>query len=167
MPTSPYLLVFTAEGHPQDVAAELDAARSALAAAGIEGVLETEGLTGVDLWAELLRGGSSYGRIGLPPRDLSAYLEANGPALDGDVTPHVVDFASGLIYVRPAEVGQVLALREPAQALGGYAVVVSSNGRGDSDFDPWGYAPETLPLMRRLKERWDPAGCLNPGVFLV
>jgi glycolate oxidase FAD binding subunit len=79
----------------------------------------------------------------------------------------VVDFASGLIYVRPAEMGQVLALRQPALALGGYALVVSSNGRRESDFDRWGYAPETLSLMRRLKARWDPAGYLNPGLFLV
>ena len=62
---------------------------------------------------------------------------------------------------------RVLALREPALALGGYAVLASPNGKGDSHFDRWGYAPETLPLMRRLKERWDPANCLNPGVFLV
>jgi D-lactate dehydrogenase (cytochrome) len=167
MAPSPYLLVFTAEGHPQDVAAELDVARAALEVAGVDGVLETEALAGVDLWAELLSGGGSYGRVGLPPKDLSAYLEANGSALNGDSTPHVVDFAGGLIHVAPAGMGQMLALREPALALGGYAVLASPNGKGDSHFDRWGYAPETLPLMRRLKERWDPSGCLNPGVFLV
>jgi D-lactate dehydrogenase (cytochrome) len=167
MAPSPYLFVFTAEGHPQDVAAELDAARAALEGAGVDDVLETEALAGVDLWAELLSGGGSHARIGLPPKDLSAYLQANGSALNGDSTTHVVDFASGLIHVAPAETGQVLALREPALELGGYAVLVSSNGEGDSHFDRWGYAPETLTLMRRLKERWDPAKCLNPGVFLV
>ncbi len=166
MLTSPYLLVFTAEGHPQDVAAELAAARAALEGAGITDTLvETETLSGVDLWAELLRESDTYGRIGLPPRDLATYLETNGPALNGSA--HVVDFASGLIYVRPVEVGQVLALRQSALALGGYAVVVSSNGDAGGDFDRWGYAPETLPLMRRLRTRWDPAGCLNPNTFLL
>ncbi len=165
MPASPYLLAFTAEGHPQDVAAELAAARAALEGAGIRDTLvETEALAGVDLWVELLRESDTYGRIGLPPKDLAAYLEANGLALNGDA--HIVDFASGLIYVRPAELGHVLALRESALALGGYAVVVSSNGEAGSDFDRWGYAPETLTLMRRLKARWDPAGCLNPNTFL-
>ena len=167
MAPSPYLLVFTAEGHPQDVAAELDVARATLEVAGVDDVLETEALAGVDLWAKLLSGGGSYGRIGLPPKDLSAYLEASGLALNGDSTPHVVDFAGGLVHLAPAEMGQVLALREPALALGGYAVLVASNGEGDSHVDRWGYAPETLTLMRRLKERWDPANCLNPGVFLV
>ncbi len=168
MPASPYLLAFTAEGHPQDVAAELAAARTALEGAGITDTLvETEALSGVDLWAELLRESDTYGRIGLPPKDLAAYLETNGSVLNGELTPHIVDFASGLIYVCPVELGQVLALREPALALGGYVVVVSSNGESDSHFDRWGFAPETLPLMRRLKERWDPAGCLNPGLFMV
>ncbi len=168
MPASPYLLVFTAEGHPQDVAAELAAARATLEAAGIRDTLvETEALSGVAVWAELLRESDTYGRIGLPPKDLAAYVQANGPALNEDSTPHVVDFASGLIYLRPAEVEQVLALRQPALALGGYAVVVSSNGDAAGDFDRWGYAPETLPLMRRLKARWDPAHCLNPNTFLL
>jgi D-lactate dehydrogenase (cytochrome) len=167
IPASPYLLVFTAEGHPQDVTAELLAARTALEGAGIKHVLETESLAGVDLWAELLREGGSHARIGLPPKDLSDYLEANGSALNPDSTSHIVDFASGLIHLCPAEMGQVLALREPALALGGYAILASSNGEGDSRVDRWGYAPETLPLMRRLKERWDPAGCLNSGVFVV
>jgi glycolate oxidase FAD binding subunit len=38
---------------------------------------------------------------------------------------------------------------------------------GAAGLDPWGYAPDTLPLMRQLRARWDPAGCLNPGAFLV
>jgi glycolate oxidase FAD binding subunit len=31
--------------------------------------------------------------------------------------------------------------------------------------DPWGAAPPALDLMRRVKERFDPAGACNPGVF--
>jgi FAD/FMN-containing dehydrogenase len=164
MPASPYLLAFTAEGHPQDVAAELAAVRATLEGAGVTDTLESEALAGVDVWGELLRQGGAYGRIGLPPKDLSSYLEANASVLGGDGTPHVIDFASGLVYLRPAEMEQVLSLRQAALAQGGYAVVVSSDG---VDLDRWGYIPETLPLMRRLKERWDPAGCLNPGLFLV
>jgi len=166
MGASPYLVAFTAEGHPQDVVAELAAAREALAGAGVQEILETETLTGVDLWAELLRGGDAYMRVGLPPKDLAAYLEGTSPALAGSV-PQVVDFASGQIYARLAEPERLLALREPALARGGYVVMVSSQGGSNGDFDRWGYSPETLPLMRRLKERWDPGGCLNPGMFVV
>ncbi len=119
-----------------------------------------DSLVGADLWAALLRDDPSYlVRIGVPPRDLPAYLEAHLAALDGDV---MADFAGGTVHARPAAT-RIPALRQAALALGGYAVVTS----GDAGLDPWGYTPDTLPLMRQLKARWDPAGCLNPGVFLV
>jgi glycolate oxidase subunit GlcD len=156
-----YLLAFSAEGHPQDVQAELRLARAALTAGSAGNVAETDDLVGADLWAGLLRDGAACTvRIGVPARDLPAYLEANAAALDGDAA--VADFAGGLIHARLAA-AHIPALRQTALALGGYAVVTS----GDAGLDPWGYAPDTLPLMRQLKARWDPAGCLNPGVFLV
>jgi FAD/FMN-containing dehydrogenase len=33
--------------------------------------------------------------------------------------------------------------------------------------DRWGYEPEGLEIMRRLKAQWDPQGILNPGEFIV
>jgi D-lactate dehydrogenase (cytochrome) len=156
-----YLLAFSVEGHPQDVLAELRLARAALTAGGAGSVAETDSLVGADLWAGLLRDGLGCTvRIGVPPRDLPAYLESNAAALDGDV---MADFAGGLIHARLATTAHIPALRRAALALGGYAVITS----GDAGLDPWGYAPDTLPLMRQLKARWDPAGCLNPGAFLV
>jgi D-lactate dehydrogenase (cytochrome) len=178
VPPGRYLLIFSAEGHPQDVTAELRMAQAAMGTTGA--VTETDTLVGADLWAGLLRNRnlpesrsfaalttrlsgrwSPMVRIGVPPKDLPAYLEVNGATLE--TMSYVADFASGLIHVCPATTAQLPALRQAALALGGYAVVT----QGADDLDPWGYAPETLPLMRRLKARWDPAGCLNPGVFLV
>jgi D-lactate dehydrogenase (cytochrome) len=169
VPSSRYLLVFTAEGHPQDVSAELSAARAVLEGSGLSSIHESETLAGVDLWAELLRGSDVYARIGLPPKELRGYVEANGSELDGDGVSHVVDFASGLIYLSPSEMEQLQALRQAALGLGGYAVVASPGGGANSggDLGQWGYTPDSLPLMRRLKERWDPDGCVNPGMFLV
>ena len=34
-------------------------------------------------------------------------------------------------------------------------------------FDPWGTPPDSLPLMRALRQQFDPARTLNPGRFLV
>ena len=88
-------------------------------------------------------------------------IQSNLSAL-GDA--FVADIATGSVYVAPAPVAHVAALREAAHKSGGYAVVIGAPNAG---LDPWGYTPETLPLMRRLKARWDPKGCLNPGAFLV
>jgi FAD/FMN-containing dehydrogenase len=169
MSPSRYLLVFTTEGHPQDVAAELAAAQESLEEVGVEDILETETLTGVDLWAELLCSEGSYVRIGLPPKELSGYVKANAPALNGDGVSHVIDFASGLIYLRPSGIEQVEVLRQSALALGGYALVTASNGRANNsgDLELWGYTPDSLTLMQQLKKRWDPGGCLNPGMFIL
>jgi glycolate oxidase FAD binding subunit len=36
----------------------------------------------------------------------------------------------------------------------------------ESKLDCWGTVPDTLPLMRQIKNRFDPEGILNPGRFL-
>jgi len=36
-----------------------------------------------------------------------------------------------------------------------------------SGLDPWGYQPDSLHIMKRLKARWDAADILNPSTFLV
>jgi len=172
---SPYLLVFTAEGHLQDISAELSAVWAELKSAAINDVFETDSLAGTDLWAELLSCTSSYARIGLPPKEMPAYIEANASTLIGKeagTTPYVADFASGLIYLPLTRMDRLSRLRQSAVALGGYAVVMppcrrAGTAQGSSLIDVWGYTPETLPLMRRLKACWDPAGCLNPGLFLM
>jgi glycolate oxidase FAD binding subunit len=36
----------------------------------------------------------------------------------------------------------------------------------ETAFDRWGKLPDTLPLMRAVKQHFDPRGILNPGRFL-
>jgi D-lactate dehydrogenase (cytochrome) len=153
--SSPYLLAFTSEGYPQDVEAELRAAR------GVVSGTETEEVSGFDLWAGLLRRASSHLRVGVSPKNMSDLIQSNLSAL-GDA--FVADITTGSVYVAPAPVAHVTALREAAHKSGGYAVVIGAPNPG---LDPWGYVPETLPLMHRLKAHWDPKGYLNPGAFLV
>jgi FAD/FMN-containing dehydrogenase len=60
---------------------------------------------------------------------------------------------------------RVAALRQPALAVRGYAAFVQPPL--DSRLARWGYRPDGLAIMRRIKAAWDPAQILNPGEFVV
>jgi D-lactate dehydrogenase (cytochrome) len=153
---SPYHLIFTVEGYEQDVEAELRAAR------GITDGKEVDAFSGADLWEKMLSGSKSHLRVGVSPGKVPEFIRCH-PATFGE--NFIADLANGMIYISPAPLPGTLALRETALSLAGYAVV--ANGPKDKGIDPWGYIPDTLPLMRQLKACWDPKGILNPGVFLV
>jgi len=178
----PYLLVYTAEGMLEDVEEELAQVRQVLQAAGAPPPVEVEAPSGTDLWAGLLgsaAGNSLLVRAGLAPKDLIPYVRAQASRLEAGV--FLADVASGLVYgaVQPEGIEEAWAwvegLRRPALAAGGYVVVMEAPEawlwRGDPCgrplLDRWGYRPEALDVMRRLKARWDPASILNPGVFIL
>ncbi|HEU5090340.1 MAG TPA: FAD-binding oxidoreductase, partial [Roseiflexaceae bacterium] len=80
----------------------------------------------------------------------------------------------GLVYARwplpaasnAAGVGAALtALREELRAAGGYAVVEAAPESMRALLDLWGPAPDTLAIMRSIKQRWDPHGILNHGRY--
>jgi D-lactate dehydrogenase (cytochrome) len=152
----PYQLIFTVEGHEQDVEAELRLAR------GITDGRVVGAFSGVGLWEKMLSASQSHLRVGLSPAKLPEFFRRHPASLGENF---IVDLANGMLYIAPAPLPQALALRETALSLAGYAVV--ANGPQDTGIDPWGYIPDTLPLMRQLKACWDPKGILNPGVFLV
>jgi len=156
LPSSPYHLVFTVEGYEQDVEAELRTARS------IADGIEVDDFSGVSLWERSLNSTESHLRVGISPGKLLGFIRQHSATL-GET--FIADLANGTIYIAPAPLNMVLALRETALSLDGYAAVV--NGSQDMEIDPWGYFPDALPLMCQLKARWDPKGILNPGVFLV
>jgi len=62
-------------------------------------------------------------------------------------------------------------LRQALEADGGSVIVLrcSQDLRGrlrEANFDAWGTVGSALPLMRRMKEQFDPASILNPGRFV-
>lgn len=81
----------------------------------------------------------------------------------------------GLIYsrwatagARPETVAMTLAgLRAELALLNGYAVVEEAPPALAGNLDVWGPPPEGIELMRSLRARWDPAGILNPGRYVV
>ncbi len=170
---SPYLLTYTAEGIPEDVETELEQVREVLRANGAPSLVQVEAPSGTELWADLLGDHSDKAlqvRIGIPPKDLAAYVQAQAASLETGA--FLADRANGLVYAISAPDSPdaarawLGALRHPALEAGGYAVVMNAPDRLCNALDLCGYRPETLDLMRSLKARWDPAHILSSDLFL-
>lgn len=165
-------LIYTAEGHPADVESEIEQVKQILQAAGASQVTESELVSGSQYWAELLGrdpGQSLKVRTGVPPRDLLTFARAQSSALNSGA--YLIDLASGHLYTTnyPDGVGEAQAwlheLRKAALADGGYALVLDTPAGWREKLNIWGFKPDTLDLMKRLKARWDPSSILNPGIF--
>lgn len=101
-------------------------------------------------------------RIGVPERMLAAAVDA----VTALAPSHLTIFPGlGLMVGRwpVAAATHLPALRQTLAGMDGYAVVE----RGPAGIDRWGLPPPTIDLMRALRQRWDPAGILNPGRWLV
>jgi D-lactate dehydrogenase (cytochrome) len=154
--SSPYQLHFTAEGYEEDVEAELVGVKSIVTGS------ETETTSGVELWQRSLEDGATYVRVGVSPGRL---IDFTNRFSTNSKIPLIADLARGMVYLLTDAPEALRRSREIARPLGGYAVMM--NPPKDFPLDPWGYIPNTLPLMHKLKVCWDPGGILNPGVFLV
>lgn len=114
-------------------------------------------------------------RISTPPAML-ADLDADvlGPVLGAlDDARAVVypalgaAFVSGYLGDVDAAVTALERARRAGEALGGNMVVLDARSSALRErVDVFGTLPGAFPLMRRLKDRFDPAHRLNPGRFL-
>jgi hypothetical protein len=136
--------------------------------------LEVEGVSGTDVWAELLASsrGKLVVRVGVAAKDVPVYVNDQAAALNEGA--FLVDVGSGLVYAAGTKIddvveagGWVERLRRPAIGMDGYAVVMDMPGEWGDGIERWGYVPETVDLMRRLKGRWDREGILNVREFVV
>jgi glycolate oxidase FAD binding subunit len=57
-------------------------------------------------------------------------------------------------------------LRDELRGTGGSVMVLQMPDALRGRFDVWGDAPDTLPLMREIKRRFDPERILSPGRFV-
>ncbi|MFL5806826.1 MAG: FAD-binding oxidoreductase [Roseiflexaceae bacterium] len=164
--SAPYTLIYTAEGLPQDVAAELAEVQSGLTAAGAPAAIQIEISSGSDIWASWLgaRGAEPTLRMGLAVKELPGILRSLA-AGGGASLSFVADLASGLLYARG--LADLAAAREAAQAAGGYAMILRTANTTDGALDDWGHVPEGLELMRELRRRWGAGGLLNPRAFVI
>ncbi len=154
------MLLYTAEGLREDVEAELEQVRNTLKAEDVS-IREVD-VTGSEVWAQMLVLGTIV-RVGVPASDLPAYMQENRELLSDK---YIADMSSGCLYVRKdSGTGDeirawITALRRPALAMQGYAVVMRL-AENIQNIDHWGYRPQALNVMQRLKKRWDPADILH------
>ncbi len=114
-------------------------------------------------------------RIAMPPADLArAEHDAIAPIATvlADAQTIVypalgIAFVSGHSPQNPTIVDALLGARRAVEARGGNLVVLHCDDPlVAGDVDVYGALPPAFALMRGLKERFDPAGRLNPGRFL-
>ena len=98
------------------------------------------------------------------PSEIARFAEAVRRAGGESVTQ-----ATGIMTASlPLEAGaNVQQLRQEVEGAGGSLTVLEQPGNEPkNELDRWGTLPDSLPLMRALKQRFDPNGILNPGRFL-
>ncbi len=120
--------------------------------------------------ALLLRAGAPSSALGAVAGLLERIARRNGwlPAQIGVA-------AAGLMFSRwftgaasaEAVDQALLEARIELGTLGGYLVVEEAPPALSGALDLWGPIPEGIDVMRALRARWDPAGILNPGRFVV
>jgi glycolate oxidase FAD binding subunit len=74
----------------------------------------------------------------------------------------------GSVYLEatPAALADVLkTLRAKLEAMGGSATIAQGPS-AMSALDAWGDPGDALPLMRGVKQQFDPKSTLNPGRFV-
>jgi glycolate dehydrogenase FAD-binding subunit len=133
------------EGHPDDVAAEANAA-------GLDPVSGRDRDDGGPAWPD----GPHRGRISVRP----SRLRDVAPALDAiDGVTWLAEVGVGTVHVAAAEAGGLVAARDVASSHGGWLL----REAGATGVDGYGGPPPNLAIMERIRAAFDPAGKLSPG----
>lgn len=127
---------------------------------------------------ERMIGRSSVGqvrlRVSIEPARLAEIVRIlHDIGLGRDWEPSISGSAgTGVLLVKFQEhdaevcIGLVEGLREQVGRLGGSVVVLYAASQVRARVDAWGPVGDALPLMRRVKERFDPDRILSPGRFV-
>ncbi|MBI4790691.1 MAG: FAD-binding protein [Chloroflexi bacterium] len=169
---SGYVLAYTAEGVVEEVDAELAEARTILRDAGQSAIVESNDLSGTDLWLKLLgklEAHTMQMRLGIAPKQLSSFVVEQSATLDAG--SFLLDVPSGLVYATAklsnASVAKtwVAELRHAALARSGYGIVMTMPDAWANEIEWYGYRPSASDLMQGLKIRWDPQRILGISTF--
>ncbi len=168
---APLSLIYTAEGLPEDVDAELLQVKSLLRMHGAPPLVELE-TAGSALWARwagapLSGPDARLIRAGMPVKALGPVFDAlrgGKVGIDWDAQAMALDLANGHLYLRDGV--DLTAIRQVVHAHDGYAVVLRASESRET-LDRWGYLSDGQLLMDAIKARWDPQRQFNPGAFVV
>ena len=113
-------------------------------------------------------------KIGAPPAELTGVLDSVlGACSRRDITPRISGHAgTGVTFValpgndEEAQAGVIEEVREIWVRSGGSVVVPRAPVSLKRRVEVWGPAGDHLGLSRRVKEKFDPRGVLNPGRFV-
>ena len=62
-----------------------------------------------------------------------------------------------------SDLSNIKSLRTDCEANGGFLSVLQAPVEIKQQIDVWGYRGNAVPLMREIKQQFDPNGILNPG----
>jgi glycolate oxidase FAD binding subunit len=132
---------------------------------------------GVDVWRareQLWNSGASASicKLSMLPAQLSSTAEFIREALSDNADWTLVMYSTGLAWLQLdatdcAEIAAfVSSIRTFLAPTGGTAVVLKAPSMLRQKVDLWGSAGSALPLMKRVKEQFDPRVILNRGRFV-
>ncbi len=78
----------------------------------------------------------------------------------------VIHLSSGIGAFALSDASQIKSLRTHCESAGGFLSVLQAPVDIKQQIDVWGYRGNAVPLMREIKQQFDPAGILNPGKCL-
>lgn len=159
------------EGTEAGLAPQVDQVKALIGSAATDSA-------GTDVWSarqEISSAGKgsaefAIAKFGILPAQITEAVETIANLSRVGLRWKVVMQASGLGWLRMRGAGAQLAaglrgLREWLESRGG-SLVVAHLGATMENFDAWGDAGDTLPLMRAVKAQFDPKCTLNPGRFV-
>jgi len=150
-------LICTFEGLPEDIQIEASLLQHMASANHLASIDSIEGNNGSTIWADWVRSGCDRGplvKYGVAPGDL---LELIGNLPDQTASNGVlIDIANGCLYLGNDEHA---CLAQKAVALNGYAIDISKT---PPDSNRIFKDRSGTPLLKALKQRWDPSGSFNP-----
>ena len=74
----------------------------------------------------------------------------------------VIHLSSGIGACALADANPIKSLRSHCEVVGGFLSVLQAPAAVKQQIDVWGYRGNAVPLMREIKQQFDPLGILNP-----